>query len=110
MIEGNIEQVQVDALRDNSRIVKLKAFIAGAPVMICPACGKPMHFIKTVAGKKMPCEIVLKRGDKKMTLVTHAGVTIRRAGLELFGYEPHFGHCDGWKKRPLTSQTAGGAQ
>ena len=109
MIDGQIEQVQGSALRDNSLIVKLKAFIAGAPVLLCPACGKPMHFVKTIAGKKMPCEIELKRGDFKMTLVTHEGVTIRRAGTEWFGYEPHFGHCEGWKKRPLTSQTAGGA-
>ncbi|NMW18066.1 MAG: hypothetical protein HKK66_03370 [Chlorobiaceae bacterium] len=98
MIEGLIEQVQSDALRDNSRIVYLKAFIAGSPVLVCPACGKTMHFIKTVNGKSMPCEIELKRGDFKMTLVTHGGVTVRRAGTEWVGYEPHFGYCEGWKR------------
>ncbi len=98
MTEGQIEQVQGDALRDNCRIVHLKAFITGSPVQICPACGKTMHFMKTVNGKQMPCETMLKRGDYKMTLVTHGGVTVRRAGPEWFGYEPHFGHCEGWKK------------
>jgi hypothetical protein len=63
------------------------------PYVHCPACGKQIHFITTTAGKKMPCEMELRPGDGRMTLVTHDGRTIRKAGAEISGYEPHWGYC-----------------
>jgi hypothetical protein len=59
----------------------------------CPRCGKGMHFIRTENGKQMPCEMELKKGDGKMTLITHQGKTIRKASDHVYGYEPHFGYC-----------------
>ena len=70
------------------------------PYTVCPVCGKQIHFIQTVAGKQMPCEIELRRGDGKMTLVTHEGRTVRRADGDVAGYEPHWGHCDRGSRRP----------
>ncbi|NTV01490.1 MAG: hypothetical protein HGB04_01705 [Chlorobiaceae bacterium] len=63
------------------------------PYTVCPVCGKQIHFIKTVAGKQMPCEIDLKAGDGRVTLVTHEGRTVRKAGADVAGYEPHWGYC-----------------
>ena len=61
----------------------------------CPRCGKGMHFIRTESGKKMPCEMELKQGDGRMTLITHQGKTHRKAPESVTGYEPHFGYCRG---------------
>lgn len=87
MIEGMIDIVQEPALRDGVRL------IGQAPYVVCPTCGKQIHFIRTVAGKQMPCEMDLVRGDCRKTLVTHDGRTVRRAGSDTFGYEPHWGYC-----------------
>jgi len=65
------------------------------PYSVCPQCHKQVHFVKTVRGKLMPCEMELRRGDGRMTLVTHAGVTVRKAGIEIVGWEPHWGYCTG---------------
>jgi hypothetical protein len=67
------------------------------PYVLCPECGKQIHFIKTIAGKQMPCEMDLKAGDGRITLVTHDGRTIRKADPEISGYEPHWGYCSGKK-------------
>jgi len=88
MNEGMIELVGLSADGDQRR--------RPAPVALkqyCPDCGKAIHYVRTVAGKLMPCELVLDCGDGKKTLVTHSGATIRRAGEERFGYEPHWGKC-----------------
>lgn len=80
------------ALRDNRELVELKG-VRG--VQYCPSCGSEIHFVKTLAGKMMPCEMDLRRGDGKRTLVTHNGVTMRKPGPEIAGYEPHWGFCRG---------------
>ena len=90
MTEGFIGEVQGNALRDSRTVVRIKGL---SFVRKCPICEKPIHFIVTVAKRKMPCELDIKRGDGKMTLITHEGVTHRKAGDTVFGYEPHFGHC-----------------
>lgn len=79
-------------LRDNKELVELKG-VRGP--QFCPACGQKIHFIKTVNEKMMPCEMDLCRGDYKRTLVTHQGVTMRKPGPEIAGYEPHWGFCRG---------------
>lgn len=81
-------------VRDNKELVTLKGVRKDGPVY-CPSCGSRVHFLRTVAGKMMPCEMDLRRGDGKRTLVTHEGVTIRKAGPDTLGYEPHWGFCRG---------------
>lgn len=78
------------ASRDNRQIVYLKG-TRFEPV--CPYCGKRVRFVRTVKGKMMPCELDEQQGDGKMTLVTQSGVTVRKAGAEVSGYEPHWGFC-----------------
>jgi hypothetical protein len=63
------------------------------PHAFCPACGKQIHFIRTVAGKQMPCEMEGRVGDGRMTLVTREGKTVRKAPAEVYGWEPHWGYC-----------------
>jgi hypothetical protein len=65
------------------------------PFVVCPACGKQIHFITTVKGKQMPCEVTIEIGNGVKTLVTHDGRTVRKAGREVCGYEPHWGYCPG---------------
>ncbi len=96
MTEGFVDGAQVSALRNNADIILLKSvdgIQAGKAAQICPACGKRVHFIKTVKGKMMPCEIDIKRGDGRMTLTGHDGVTHRKAPDTVFGYESHFAFC-----------------
>ena len=81
-------------VRDNKELVTLKGVRKDGPVY-CPSCGSEIHFVKTLAGKMMPCEMDLRRGDFKRTLVTHNGVTMRKPGPEIAGYEPHWGFCRG---------------
>jgi hypothetical protein len=59
----------------------------------CPHCGRAMHFVRTVKGGRMPCEMELVQGDGAKTLVTPAGVTVRKAAADVWGYEPHWGFC-----------------
>lgn len=68
------------------------------PHQFCRKCGKQIHFIKTVKGKMMPCDLELVQGDGKKTLVTHIGQTFAKAGADVWGYEPHFGSCGRVKK------------
>lgn len=63
------------------------------PHQFCKRCGKQIHFIRTIKGKLMPCDIELVQGDGRKTLVTHIGQTFAKAGTEIWGYEPHFGSC-----------------
>lgn len=67
--------------------------IGHGPHVLCPKCGKQIHFIKTKNCRMMPCEMELKRGDGRMTLVTNSGVTTRKAPDCVYGYEPHWGFC-----------------
>lgn len=46
----------------------------------CDACGAPIHFIRTHAGKLIPCE------HRRRTVVTLKGATVQ-------GYESHFAAC-----------------
>jgi hypothetical protein len=86
---------QGTALRPNGVVLK-----GPGPYTVCPVCRAQIHFVRTVAGKMMPCEMELLRGDGRMTLVTHAGVTVRKAGVEVAGYEPHWGYCNRKKGEP----------
>jgi hypothetical protein len=63
------------------------------PHVLCPVCGKQIHFIKTTAGKQMPCQLELEYGDERKTLVTNSGRTVRKAGRDVIGYQPHWGFC-----------------
>ncbi len=90
MTEGTIDQVQFEAILNKRRAEEFRGVLVK---VVCPECGKMIHFVTTLAGKKMPCEFELRRGDGVRTLVTHYGQTIRKAGEEVYGYEPHFGYC-----------------
>jgi hypothetical protein len=74
--------------------------VGTGPYVLCPTCHKQIHFVKTTAGKNMPCELNLKPGDSRVTLVTHDGRTVRRAGPSVTGYEPHWGYCERGSTRP----------
>ena len=63
------------------------------PHQFCRRCGQQIHFIKTVKGRQMPCDLELVQGDGKKTLVTHVGQTFAKASAEIWGYEPHWGGC-----------------
>lgn len=63
------------------------------PHQFCSKCGRQIHFVRTVKGKQMPCDLELVQGDGRKTLITHAGVTHAKAGDDVWGYEPHFGSC-----------------
>lgn len=63
------------------------------PHQFCDRCGEQIHFVRTVKGKLMPCDLELVQGDGRKTLVTHIGQTFVKAGAEIWGYEPHFGSC-----------------
>jgi hypothetical protein len=74
--------------------------LGNGPFILCPICGKQIHFVKTVAGKQMPCELTIEVGNGSKTLVTHDGRTFRKASAEVTGYEPHWGYCDRGSMRP----------
>lgn len=50
-------------------------------VFNCRACGKPIVFITTVAGKKMPCDAMVRAyepdADGPDTIITKDGQTVR---------------------------------
>ena len=50
-------------------------------VFNCKACGKPIVFITTVAGKKMPCDAMVRAyepdADGPDTIITKDGQTVR---------------------------------
>ena len=50
-------------------------------VFNCKACGKPIVFITTVAGKKMPCDAMVRSyepdADGPDTIITKDGQTVR---------------------------------
>ncbi len=82
-------------------IVKRRAtgvMLGHYPYHYCGLCGKQIHWITTARWKKMPCELQLQQGNGKMTLVTNDGRVIVKAGPDVCGYEPHFGHCEEYKK------------
>ena len=74
----------------------------------CKSCGKEIIWIKTVSGKKMPCDAggILYRPDRngELTLVTREGSTVRATqdkDSELIGYTSHFATCptaNRWRK------------
>lgn len=69
---------------------------------ICRGCGKPILWIKTKAGKAMPCDpspVAIDRWagstDKILTAtgeVITGEITTVEAG-NAFGYRPHWGTC-----------------
>jgi len=67
--------------------------IGQRPHVVCPICGQQVHFVTTIAGKQMPCQIALEYGDGKKTLVTHTGRTVRKAAADVLGFQPHWGFC-----------------
>ncbi len=90
MTEGTIDQVQFEEILNKRRAEEFRGVLVK---LVCPECGKMIHFMTTIAGRKMPCELELRRGDGVRTLITHYGQTFRKAGEEVYGYEPHFGNC-----------------
>ncbi len=69
----------------------------------CRGCGAPIVFVKTVAGKSMPCDpcrvpFWIKQGGSKKIL-TMSGEVVScelngpRATVSGFGYVSHFGTC-----------------
>jgi hypothetical protein len=75
------------------RPAPVQMLMGSGPHSVCQVCGKQIHFVLTVAKKKMPCEVDIKRGDGRMTLVTHDGRTVRKAPAQVSGYESHWGYC-----------------
>lgn len=75
----------------------------------CPHCNRPIHFIRTTKGGRMPCEMELVQGDGVKTLVTPSGATFRKAPAEVWGYEPHWGYCRfGRKEKSANNKIEGG--
>ena len=77
----------------------------------CRSCGAPIFFIRTTAGKSMPCNIIAvhyKANDKgKDKVVTKEGAVISCEIIGIgnadgFGYVPHWSTCnapDKFRKR-----------
>lgn len=78
----------------------------------CKACKRPIHFVQTVSGKLMPCEVeevsfVIAAGvaieGKLETFITLDGETKRgirmqtRTEKTFIGYVPHWQNCPGIK-------------
>ena len=74
-------------------------------VFNCKACGKPIVFITTVAGKKMPCDAMVRAyepdADGPDTIITKDGQTVRGRVLApaadggKLGRIPHWASCSG---------------
>ena len=71
-------------------------------VSTCRSCGAPIYWIRTTAGKNMPCNIIpvhIKTGDKgKDKVVTKEGVVIScdivgSGYADGYGYVPHWTTC-----------------
>lgn len=72
-------------------------------VFNCKACGKPIVFITTVAGKKMPCDAMVRAyepdADGPDTIITKDGQTVRGRVLApaadggKLGRIPHWASC-----------------
>lgn len=70
----------------------------------CRSCGKPIVWMKTKAGKNMPCDeaLVLYWADEqgKDTVINHAGEAVRcsltgaNELLSGLGRVPHWATCD----------------
>ena len=66
----------------------------------CRTCGRPIVFVKTATGKRMPCDPTQTAGDGVRTLVVRevvgkrvVGRVVPKAGGDLVGLEPHWGTC-----------------
>ena len=76
-----------------------------AGTKFCVACGKPIVFITTVAGKKMPCDAMVRAyepdADGPDTIITKDGQTVRGRVLApaadggKLGRIPHWASCPG---------------
>lgn len=75
-------------------------------VFSCKACGKPIVFIATVAGKKMPCDAMMRAyepdADGPDTIITKDGQVVRGRvlanasdGGNFLGHIPHWANCPG---------------
>lgn len=78
----------------------------------CNACRKPIVFITTTKGKKMPCEcdpIDTIEAEDGQTYITQDGVTIRFNSMleEHLEYEelwePHWNNCGGAERSRKSS-------
>lgn len=82
----------------------------------CRACGKPIIWMKTAAGKTMPCDPDLRwywaREDGSQRILTHSGELVRceltgnRDEATGLGRTPHWGNCtqpDQFRKRGKTN-------
>jgi len=78
----------------------------------CRACGKPIIYMKTKAGKSMPCDLPLVpywgSEDGSERVLTHSGELVRceltgnRDDITGHGRTPHWGSCtnpDRFRKR-----------
>lgn len=75
-------------------------------VFSCKACGKPIVFIATVAGKKMPCDAMMRAyepdADGPDTIITKDGQMVRGRvlanasdGGNFLWHIPHWANCPG---------------
>lgn len=80
-------------LQDSRKPAPVTMLVGYGPHVVCPHCRKQIHFMQTVKGAQMPCELDLVQGNGVKTLVTNRGVTVRKASPDVFGYEPHWGFC-----------------
>lgn len=66
-------------------------------VFSCKACGKPIVFITTVAGKKMPCDAMMRAyepdADGPDTIITKDGQTVRGRVLAHASGGGNLGHA-----------------
>jgi hypothetical protein len=100
----------IQVTEQGKRPAPVRMLTGSGPHAVCPVCGK-LHFVRTVAGKHMPCELELAIGNDQKTLVTHDGRTVRKASAEVSGYEPHWGYCVRGESRPdgMEMSSRGGA-
>lgn len=60
----------------------------------CRGCGQQIRMITMRMSKRpMPVNAEKIKGDGWRTLVTEDGECIPKAGVDLEGYEPHWGFC-----------------
>ena len=75
----------------------------------CKACKRPIHFVKTLSGKSMPCEVelvpfVVASGvaieGAVQTFITDDGETKKGIRLETRAANAFYGYLVHWQKCP----------
>lgn len=83
-------------------------------VFNCKACGKPIVFITTVAGKKMPCDAMVRAyepdADGPDTIITKDGQTVRGRVLAPAADGGKLGRNSALGKLPRRRRTAQNAE